>query len=150
MLGKRKLLNRKKSRGVTLIEVLVTVIVLSFGLLGLAGLQAHSLRSNHSAYLRSQATFIAYEIFDRMRANRVEAIDDGNYDIAIGGTTPKSAGSALTKSDVNGWKNMLTTLPAGDGAVACDTATNICTVTVQWDDSRGATAAQQFVMSAEL
>lgn len=141
---------RKFSRGISLIEVLVTVVILSIGLLGLAGLQANSLRNNHSAYLRSQATYLSYEIIDRMRANRVEAVDNENYDIALGSTTPKSAGTTLTKADVSAWKTSLGILPLGDGSVDCVAATNICDVIVQWDDSRGAVAAQQFSMSAEL
>lgn len=60
----------KIERGFTLIEVLVAMVVLSIGLLGLAGLQATSLKSNQSAYHRSQATQLAYEMADRMRANR--------------------------------------------------------------------------------
>ena len=61
--------------GFTLLEVLVALVILSIGLLGLAGLQAASLRYNHSSYLRSQATLIAYDIVDRMRANRQEALN---------------------------------------------------------------------------
>lgn len=59
----------KKYIGFTLIEVLVAILVLAIGLLGLAGLQATSLRNNQSAYNRSQATQLAYDIADRMRAN---------------------------------------------------------------------------------
>ena len=59
----------KKNIGFTLIEVLVAMLVLAVGLLGLAGLQATSLRNNQSAYNRSQATQLAYDIADRMRAN---------------------------------------------------------------------------------
>ncbi|MGH8551522.1 MAG: type IV pilus modification protein PilV [Methylococcales bacterium] len=56
-------------RGFTLVEVLVAVFVLALGLLGLSGLQVASLQNNHSAYLRSQATLLAYDMADRMRAN---------------------------------------------------------------------------------
>ena len=58
-----------KNAGFTLIEVLIAMLVLAVGLLGLAGLQATSLRNNQSAYNRSQATQLAYDIADRMRAN---------------------------------------------------------------------------------
>ena len=60
-------------RGATLIEVLVAMLVLSIGLLGLAGMQMTALKSNQSAYYRSQATVLAYDIIDRMRANRADA-----------------------------------------------------------------------------
>ena len=59
----------KKNTGFTLIEVLIAMIVLAVGLLGLAGLQATSLRNNQSAYNRIKATQLAYDIADRMRAN---------------------------------------------------------------------------------
>ncbi len=55
--------------GFTLIEVLIALIVLGVGLLGLASLQSISIKSNHDAYLRSQAQLLAYEITDRMRSN---------------------------------------------------------------------------------
>ena len=58
-----------KNAGFTLIEVLIAMVVLAVGLLGLAGLQATSLRNNLSAYNRSQATQLAYDLADRMRAN---------------------------------------------------------------------------------
>ena len=60
-----------RSQGFTLIEVLIAIIVLSIGLLGLAGLQLTSLRNSNSAYTRSQAVILSYDIVDRIRANRV-------------------------------------------------------------------------------
>ena len=61
------------SAGFTLIEVLVALIIVSIGLLGLAGLQATSVRFNQQAYLRSQAVQQAYDMADRIRANAVAA-----------------------------------------------------------------------------
>jgi type IV pilus assembly protein PilV len=58
--------------GFTLLEVLVTVIIMTIGMLGVAGLQLASMRSNHSAYLRTQATIAAYSLIDRMRADPAE------------------------------------------------------------------------------
>lgn len=63
-------------KGFTLVEVLVALLILSIGLLGLAGLQAGGLRSNHSAYLRSQAVMLAHDMADRMRSNPVAAAAD--------------------------------------------------------------------------
>ena len=59
-----------KQCGFTLLEVLVAILIFAIGLLGLASLQTVSQRSNHSAYLRSQAVIQAYDIADRMRANK--------------------------------------------------------------------------------
>ena len=58
-----------RSHGFSMIEVLVTLLVLSIGLLGLAAMQVRSIKNTHSAYLRSQATYLAYDMLDRMRAN---------------------------------------------------------------------------------
>jgi type IV pilus assembly protein PilV len=59
----------KKNAGFGLIEVLIAVLVLALALLGLAALQVTSLKNNQSAYNRSQATQLAYDLADRMRAN---------------------------------------------------------------------------------
>lgn len=139
----------RHTRGFTLIEALVALVVLSIGLLGVAALQLSSLRSNHSSSLRSQATLLAYDIVDRMRANQAAATT-GAYDIAVG-TTPTSG--TVAGDDLVRWKQNLTnTLPSGDGAVArtgAGGATKFI-VTVRWDDSRGAEAALSFVMETQI
>lgn len=61
------------SGGFTLLEVLVALLVLSLGLLGLAALQTIGIKYNQQSYQRTQATFYAYDILDRMRANRTAA-----------------------------------------------------------------------------
>ncbi|MFZ0257314.1 MAG: type IV pilus modification protein PilV, partial [Gammaproteobacteria bacterium] len=66
-------------QGFSLIEVLITVLVLAIGLLGLAGLHAQALRFSHNAYLRSHATLLGNEMADRMRANLV-GVAAGSYD----------------------------------------------------------------------
>jgi type IV pilus assembly protein PilV len=75
------LLKRRRQTGFSLIEVLVALAVLSIGLLGLAMLQVTGMKFNSDAYFRTQATILAYDIIDRMRANPKGA-GDGNYDIA--------------------------------------------------------------------
>lgn len=134
-----------RQRGFTMTEVLVTVLILAIGLLGLAGLQSASLRSNHSAMLRSQATVLAYDIVDRMRANRDAALD-GDYDIDLGDTP---TGSSMVAGDLIAWKgNLDAMLPAGDGAVERD-GTGF-TITVQWDDSRGEEDPKVFTLRTDL
>ena len=68
-MGKYHSSSAKGCRGLSLIEVLVTLIILAIGLLGLAALQMNSLRQNTAAYERSVASMLAYEIIDRMHAN---------------------------------------------------------------------------------
>jgi type IV pilus assembly protein PilV len=134
--------------GFTLLEILVTLVVLSIGLLGLAGLQLNGLQSNHSSYLRSQATILTQDIIDRMRVNRVSAIN-GAYDIAVGdepaqasceGAGVNCSAAALAGADLYEWKDLLSeSLPQGNGSVARTVVGNdtLVTVIVQWDDSKG-------------
>lgn len=63
----------KNQKGVGLIEVLIAVLVLAIGLLGLAGLQTQSLKFNNESYFRTQATLLAMDMADRLRANRTHA-----------------------------------------------------------------------------
>ncbi|GAB6141377.1 hypothetical protein JCM14076_21060 [Methylosoma difficile] len=59
----------RKSSGFTLIEVLVSMIIIAIGILGTVALQARSLMDNQDAYLRTQAIYLAYDMSDRIRAN---------------------------------------------------------------------------------
>ena len=138
----------RRQCGVSMIEVLVTVLVLSIGLLGLAGLQLTGLRYNHSAYLRSQATLLASDIIDRMRVNRDQALN-GAYDIDFGASTSNTTCAVvnancspadLAQADLAEWKqNLQNLLPSGDGAIArtINGSEVRFTVTIQWDDTRG-------------
>jgi type IV pilus assembly protein PilV len=135
----------KASRGITLVEVLVAVLILAIGLLGLAGLQTQSLNFNHSAYLRSQATTLAYDIIDRMRANRDVALT-GSYDIAFeaSGTAGTIAGDDLVE-----WKATLAALlPDGDGSVERDSGDVV--VQVRWVDADGVLLDPAFSVRSRL
>lgn len=146
--------------GASMIEVLVAIIVLSIGLLGLAGLQTAGLKHNQSASFRSTASMMAYSILDSMRANRVAA-GEGGY--AHSASAEDSAGTeteaetkaeaeslAFPEQDMKTWlEELALRLPEGTGTVGVD-VDNKVTITIQWDDSRGALAAQQFVMTTRL
>lgn len=147
----RAFTSRPSAQGFTLIETLVALVVLSIGLLGIASLQLSSLRWNHGASMRSQATLLAYDIVDRMRANQNAANDTHDYDIAIGAT--RSSPVTVADNDLILWKQSLAaTLPSGDGSVVRQVTGTSTTfiVTVQWDDSRGAEAPISFVMETQL
>ena len=123
----------KQQHGFTLIEVLVSVVILSIGLLGLAGLQTTGLRNNQSAYFASQAAIYANDIFERMRINRIEAIDNDAYNIAAG-TDANENGTSIAEQDLNEWRTLVkNNLPGGDSSVANNSGK--VTVIVTWDDS---------------
>jgi type IV pilus assembly protein PilV len=118
-----------KNRGASLIELLVAVLILGTALLTLASLQSRSLQFNQSAYFRSQANILAYDILDRIRINRAKASD---YDLAITASAP--TGTTLRDKDLKGWLDAIAVmLPDGDGTVDCD-ANNKCTVSILWTE----------------
>jgi type IV pilus assembly protein PilV len=121
--------------GFSLLEVLVGLLILAIGLLGLAGLQMISLRQNNDAYLRSQATLMAYDILDRMRTNRNHAID-GRYEIDFE-ESPASSLPDAVKSDLELWKGSLNaTLPGpGDGSIEMSDNT-VVIVTIKWQERK--------------
>lgn len=136
-------------RGTTLIEVLIAVLVLGIGMLGIASLQATSLRNSQSSLERSQAVIATYAIIDAMRANRTDALA-GAYNITNTCTVP--AGGTLVTNDQRAW---LQGIQAGLGAGACgaiNCAAATCTVTVTWDDSRatGGNTAQSVITQTRL
>jgi type IV pilus assembly protein PilV len=133
---------RSRQRGVTLVEVLVTVVVISVGLLGVAALQMTSLRDNYSSYVRGQATALADDIIDRIRANRDDA---ASYAVAMGGSV---SGTTVAAQDVTEWKSALQTmLPqagatpvAADGSIAVQTISAgrfSVLITIQWGERNG-------------
>ena len=91
---------RSCADGFSLIEVMVALLVLSVGLLGMAGLLVVSVKTNHSAYLRTQASFIAQSMADRMRANS-RAVWSGAYAKTwpLGSTAGADACSAAAPCD---------------------------------------------------
>lgn len=128
--------SQHRQSGATLIEVLVAIVVLAIGLLGLAGLQISSLQSNHSAYYRSQATILAYDLTDRMRANRDAALD-GDYavDFPTSSTTNSVTGSQANKDKAQWLNTLAEVLPEATGKV--EKAGNLFTISVRWNDTRG-------------
>ncbi|MGZ8239918.1 MAG: type IV pilus modification protein PilV [Methylobacter sp.] len=138
----RKLM--KNNTGFTLIEVLIAMIILAVGLLGLAGLQATSLRNNQSAYNRSQATQLAYDIADRMRANVPAANNYAGTFMAPSAAAAQAdcitisltcTAAHMAQNDLFQWNSAVTTaLPGGAGTIA--RAGSVFTITITWDDNR--------------
>lgn len=118
--------------GFTLLEILITVIVVAIGLLGLAGLQVTSLRYNHQAYLRGQVTMQAADIVDRMRANMAGAdsylFDDARKSFAQLGTAKANCekldsctAQDMALNDLYRWNQTnRANLPGGAGIVCRD------------------------------
>jgi type IV pilus assembly protein PilV len=150
--------SHRAAAGVSLIEVLVAVLIFSVGLIGLAGLLIVSTRSNQEAFVRTQVTFLAGSMADRMRANPV-GLWSKAYDASYPTTMTKipacdssnACGPAdLASRDQAIWSSQLKTFLPGLGptSIACDTsgagydATTVvnmrppyggrCTMTITW------------------
>lgn len=152
--------NLSTTAGFTLIEVMLALVIFSVGLLGLASLQGNALKQNHSAYMKTQATYLAYDILDRMRANKNEA---SSYDVGTGtfaqpGQLCNTTSDTCTETQIRNadryfWKEALkTTLPLGDGTIATTSAGGRTEVQIRvfWDNTRSGTASTTTEIRAEL
>lgn len=145
--------NVARMTGVGMLEVLIALLILSVGVLGLAQLQGVATKQNYNGYLRSQATFLAASILERMRSNTSNASD---YIILM--DADRFGTSNRADSDVTNWlETLAATLPAGDGQITKND--NTYTVTVQYgfavrhdnnDDDAKSTDTIQISLAAEI
>lgn len=119
-------------RGVSMIEILVTLVILALGALGLAGLQLQAAKYNKEAAVRSTATQLTVELSDRMRGN-LDGIKAGNYNRNLGyaaaladpgsdpgcGSGSDCSAATLAQLDIFNWlRAIATALPQGTGAIS--------------------------------
>ena len=151
------------SRGFTMLEVLMAIMVITFGLLGLASLYINTLKSTAGSNLRSVATQQAYDISDRIRANRL-GLNSGFYNNQQGQlnaacfTTTGCTTQQMAQMDIFAWNELnATSLPGGVGMVctdstpndgvpaapACDNAPNASYVIKVWWDERDSSGQLQ-------
>jgi type IV pilus modification protein PilV len=153
----------KSQSGFSLMELLIATVVLSIGILAVAGLQLKALRQNNGNYVRAQAILLAYDISDRIRANQIGALN-GDYQKAVTDTGTDNTCDANTCStnqlaawDIFSWETELKNIKniplngAGDIhcqntpitpplAPACSAGTPcttgpFCQISVNWDES---------------
>ncbi|MGH8027963.1 MAG: type IV pilus modification protein PilV, partial [Pseudoxanthomonas sp.] len=125
----------RRASGFSLIEVMIAVLVLGFGLLGFALLQTMSVRFAQSANQQTQATNLSYEMLDQMRANRIAAANySGSYTATSTGCEPNSTVSPGAYKTV--WQCRLQSeLGAGSTATVTYVA-GVATVNITWGDQR--------------
>jgi len=168
-LGRCTRQGRASQRGFTLLEVLIAVVILSVGLLGLAALQATSLKSNHASLIRSQIAILSYDMVDRMRAN-MPAVTLGDYHLPTSTqnanctTTTGCTPTQMADHDYFEWLALIGgALPGGTGVVCRDgtgpvddgtsVADHQCdggpefVVKLWWDEDGDGTLDPPFVMS---
>jgi type IV pilus assembly protein PilV len=158
---------RHQADGFTLIEVLISLVILSIGLLGLGLLQANSLKSSFSADQRTQASNLAYQMVDMMRANRTSAYEytyvDGEQGTqdptqcntyippAATAPPPPAAPDTVINQDSFGWLcQVVRILPNAVPQVQLNAGN--ASVQIQWTDRGPTGAATQttFIVQSEL
>lgn len=126
----------RNQQGVTLVEAMIALLVISIGLLGIASLQLTAMNQNASSLNHSQAVWYAYNMSDRIRANITEFDNYDGIDTSTGyaqdcTTGPCSTGQMLT-ADAADWATMVANLPGGRGMITSNADGLL--VTVMWDD----------------
>jgi type IV pilus assembly protein PilV len=162
------------SRGFLLIEVLVSIVIISIGLLGMAGLHAVAMARGNSSLIRSKATELGYAMADRIRVNLI-ASSAGAYSSLTPGSGLTDPGcisvnctpAQLAVSDYLEWSaEVASSLPQGAGVVcidstpddgtpaapACDGNGSVLVVKVFWSEkaAQGQSTPQVFVFSTPV
>ncbi|MGB5261738.1 MAG: type IV pilus modification protein PilV [Gammaproteobacteria bacterium] len=134
-------MHRTRLTGLTLLEVMITLLILSVGLLSLAALQTRALRLAETAGMQDRAMRLVRDISERMRGNPA-GVQHGDYRLVRGQPPAATNGRAL--ADLQAWTGGLAGLPAGSGEIIpCTRTTHIrCAhmdghlVTVYWNATR--------------
>jgi len=132
-------------QGFSMLEILVTLFLLTMWLLASAGVQSSSLQFNKAAQFRTQAIYLATELAERMQANQTEAVAGHYVFDGSAGTTPAScvttmcSAAALAAFDLNEWNGRVTAaLPNASVTVTAAAVANPITYTIliSWSDRR--------------
>lgn len=148
-LGRRTGGHQSPSTGFSLVEILVTLVVVAIGLLGIAGLQITGIKLGYVAASRTGGVVLANDIIERIRSNVANA---SSYGIAFG--SPSTATTTQAERDLTAWKAAVAAQLGGDGkvtvaqssAAGCDDPLIAgcwdVTVELRWDESnnRGGSA----------
>lgn len=139
---------RRLDQGFSLVEILVSLVIVALGLIGVAKLQSTSLLSNTDAYYASLASFLSYEMAERIRVN---PNGTSNYAVVMSTLPPTSvdcvanqcSASNMARFDVQQWIDVLNnSLPEGAGAITYSGgAQDAYTIIVRWKPKLGGNCA---------
>ena len=128
---------QRRQSGFSLVEVLITLVIMSVGMLGIAGLYVQSLQAGRTSMFRHHAVTLAGDVADRIRANPLAKADytdaeGANSNCVLGGVDCTSA--EMAANDIFLWKAQAEeSLPSGDVTIAfTDGAMPSYTITVSW------------------
>ena len=142
------------SRGFSLVEILVALVVLSVGMLGIAGLYVTTLRASGGSIYRMQAVNFAGDLADRIRANRTANVayaGAGANNNCYGAASVNCSPALMAANDLLVWQaQIVNILPGGNGvvAVAGAAAPYTYTITVNWTEQGN--VAQSYVLTLQI
>ena len=123
---------KKGQRGASMIELLVSILIFAFGMLGLVGLQTRTLGYGQFSLYRSQATALTDDILDRMRTDRVNA-RAGTWNTVLADASTSITGATIAQTDLKDWKQQVEALlPLGQAEVSV--TAGVVTIKVRWDE----------------
>ena len=132
-------------RGFSLVEVLIALIIMSVGMLGIAGLYVQSMQAGRTSIFRHHAITVAGDVADRIRANPTAGVDyqgpGGNNNCVLGNVDCNPA--QMAANDIDLWKTQAATmLPQGTVTVVYDDTVvpNTYQITVGWVETNEAQA----------
>jgi type IV pilus assembly protein PilV len=125
---------KKSQQGISLIEVLISIIVMTFGLLGISGLMMSGVNNSTGSDLASRANQSASEIMDAMRANRGNA---ASYVITYGTATTTITGTTTADTDRKQWREAIERLPAGASEITATAVANTYIVKIKFANCLG-------------
>lgn len=144
---------RSHQQGTSLLEVLISLLILAVGMIGMAGLQTTALKASQSSSERSAAILQTYSIASVLQADRI-----GAQSFRITSSASDPVGPSFLEKSVAKWRRnirqelgdtatgSITCHGAGAGAVNFGS----CTVTITWDDSRVENSSENFSLTTEI
>lgn len=135
--------------GMTLIEVLVAVLILAVGLLGAAVIQLNALKYTDSSRMISQASFIAYDMLDRVRANSGADYSWGRTESA----PPSTSTASVRDLDLHDFEANIVGFAGVSAKGSVVVSGSEVTVSISWDDARGAKnrgARETFTLTSRI
>lgn len=140
---------KQQQAGMTLIEVLVAALILGLGLLGAASAQINALKYTDSARMSTQASFIAYDMLDRMRANATGDYRFSGVDVA----TSTSSVAGIVGQDLSDFKRNIRAFGGENARGVISVSDRQVSINIYWDDSRAEkkdAAFQSFTLTGYL
>ncbi|MFL1551034.1 type IV pilus modification protein PilV [Pseudomonas sp. D47] len=135
--------------GMTLIEVLVAVLILAVGLLGAAVIQLNALKYTDGARMISQASFIAYDMLDRVRANSGVNYSWGRTE----GAPPITSSASVRDVDLHDFEANIAGFAGASAKGSVVVSGSEVTVSITWDDARSANtggARETFTLTSRI